>query len=55
LKKNQKKNIKGATAVEYGMLVVGVSIALMALIFSMGDSLLIVFQKLVTTFSSVDG
>lgn len=39
---------RAATAIEYGMLMVGISIAIMGIVFTMGDDLVIIFEKIDT-------
>ncbi len=46
------QNTKGSTAIEYGMIMVGIAIALMTVIFTMGDSLGAVFEKMATLITA---
>lgn len=47
------RNAEGATAIEYGMIMAGIAVALMAVIFTMGDSLIIIFEKASDKIASV--
>ena len=47
------RNDRGATAIEYGLIMSAVAIALMAVIFSMGDSLINIFDSINTKIMSV--
>jgi len=42
------KNISGATAVEYGLIVAAIALALMALIFAFGDNFNLIFENLIS-------
>jgi pilus assembly protein Flp/PilA len=43
---------RGATMVEYGLIAAGVALAIIATIFSMGDSLEIMFNSMSTAMSN---
>ena len=44
---------RGATAIEYGMIVTGIAVALIAIIFTMGDNLVLLFQNISDQIMSV--
>ena len=43
-----KKNDRGATAVEYGLIVAGIAIAIVIIIFTLGDEIARMFQDITT-------
>jgi pilus assembly protein Flp/PilA len=50
-----KKDIKGATAIEYGLIAGGISLVIVAAVFAFGGSLSTVFDKMKVTMSSAAG
>ena len=43
-----KKNDRGATAVEYGLIVAGIAIAIVAIVFTLGDDIAALFGQVST-------
>lgn len=43
------KDIQGATAIEYGLIAAGISLAIVAAVFTFGDDLVIVFDEMETS------
>ena len=50
-----RKDVKGATAIEYGLIAGGISLAIVAAVFAFGGSLKGLFSALATTMSSAAG
>lgn len=50
-----RKDIKGATAIEYGLIAGGISLAIVAAVFAFGGSLKSLFSSIATTMSSAAG
>ena len=46
-----KKRIEGATAIEYGLIAGGISLAIVASVFLFGDKLSSLFEKIATSMS----
>jgi pilus assembly protein Flp/PilA len=46
---------EGATAIEYGLIAGGISLAIVAAVFAFGGDLKAVFTKMSTTMSTVSG
>lgn len=56
MKKSLRRYIdenKGATAIEYGLLAAGISLAIVAVIFVFGDGLEAVFNAMLPAFDSI--
>lgn len=45
------KNVQGATAIEYGLIVAGISVVLMAVIFALGTDVTGTFQSIATALA----
>lgn len=43
------RNTGGATAVEYGLIAAAIAMAIMAIVFLMGDNLVLIFEDLSTS------
>ncbi|MDB5490411.1 MAG: hypothetical protein JWO78_260 [Micavibrio sp.] len=50
-----KKDMRGATAIEYGLIAGGISLVIVAAVFAFGTSLGSVFTKMQKTMSSAAG
>ena len=50
-----KKDLKGATAIEYGLIAGGISLVIVAAVFAFGGSLGTVFTKMKVAMSSAAG
>jgi pilus assembly protein Flp/PilA len=50
-----KKDMSGATAIEYGLIAGGISLVIVAAVFAFGGSLSTVFTKMKVTMSSAAG
>lgn len=48
LKKAYLENVSGATAIEYGLIAAGISLAIATVVFTFGDQLVEVFQSMET-------
>lgn len=52
LKNAYMNNEEGATAIEYGLIAAGISLAIVAIVFTFGDNLNVVFTTMDTQLSS---
>ncbi len=52
LKNAYLNNEEGATAIEYGLIAAGISLAIVAIVFTFGDNLNVVFTTMDTQLSS---
>jgi len=52
LKNAYAKNEDGATAIEYGLIAAGISVAIVAVVFAFGDDLAALFTDLQTQLNS---
>ncbi|MCR8670698.1 Flp family type IVb pilin [Agrococcus sp. HG114] len=43
-----KKNDRGATAVEYGLIVAGIAVAIVVIVFTLGDEIFGMFNQVTT-------
>lgn len=50
-----KKDVDGATAIEYGLIAAGISLAIAAVVFAFGDDLTDLFDTMGDTLVSADG
>lgn len=50
-----KKDLKGATAIEYGLIAGGISLVIVASVFAFGGSLSTVFEKMKVSMASAAG
>lgn len=50
-----KKDIDGATAIEYGLIAAGISLAIAAVVFAFGDDLTDLFDTMGDTLVSAEG
>lgn len=50
-----KKDVKGATAIEYGLIAGGISLAIVAAVFAFGDSLRAFFEAIAGKMGEVSG
>lgn len=48
------KNEDGATAIEYGLIAAGISLAIAAVVFTFGDDLTALFETMETTLEAAD-
>ena len=55
LKDAYLKNEDGATAIEYGLIAAGISLAIAAVVFTFGDQLTILFGTMQTTLTAANG
>lgn len=51
LKKAYVKNEDGATAIEYGLIAAGISVAIAAVVYLLGDQLLALFEEIQTALA----
>lgn len=49
------KNEDGATAIEYGLIAAGISLAIAAVVFTFGEDLLALFEGMETTLETAAG
>ncbi len=50
-----KKDIKGATAIEYGLIAGGISLAIVAAVFAFGEDLRLLFSTIADSMSDARG
>jgi pilus assembly protein Flp/PilA len=50
-----KKSDRGATAVEYGIMVAGIAVVIIAIVFLLGDAIGDMFTKITTAINSPTG
>lgn len=53
-KKAYLENNDGATAIEYGLIAAGISLAIVAVVFTFGDQLLAVFTEMETSMADAE-
>ena len=54
LKNRYFKNIEGATAIEYGLIAAGISLAIVAVVFTFGDQLEVTFTTMGTAMTTAN-
>lgn len=54
LKNRYFKNIEGATAIEYGLIAAGISLAIVAVVFTFGDQLETTFTTMTTSMTNAN-
>ncbi|GJL85047.1 MAG: hypothetical protein DHS20C02_08220 [Micavibrio sp.] len=54
LKDAYLKNEDGATAIEYGLIAAGISLAIVAVVFTFGDQLVITFESMETAMTDAN-